>query len=74
MNRQFGDLLEAIKPHASKVIELEGFASGLVKGFPFRIFVEGKGAYLCIRDENAKGHMWSAFYRPEDVEEWAKNH
>ena len=28
------------------------------------------GAYLCIKDEKAKGSKWSAFYDKVDIDKW----
>ena len=80
--RQFKHLLEGIKKHSDDVcLASECLATGKTKGYTFRLFQElnvnkadgiddNYCACLCIKDENAKGSMWSAFYDQIDIDEW----
>ena len=80
--KQFKHLLEGVKKHSDDVrLPSDCFATGTIKGYTFRLFQElntGKangtddkyGAYLCIKDENAKGSVWRAFYDKVDIDEW----
>lgn len=82
---QFKHLLEGVKKHTNDVrLPSDCFAEGTIKGCFFRIFQELNvnkangtddeyGAYLCIKDENAKGSKWSAFYDQVDIDEWVRN-
>ena len=80
--KQFKHLLEGVKKYSDDVrLPSECFATGTIKGYVFRLFQELNvgnkngtddeyGAYLCIRDEKAKGMMWSAFYNQSEIDEW----
>lgn len=79
---QFKHLLNAVKKHSNEIsLSSKCFAQGKIKGYTFRLFQELNidkangtddkyGAYLTIKDENAKGSMWSAFYNEVDLDEW----
>lgn len=83
--RQFKHLLEGVKKYSDDVsLPDKCFATGTIKGYKFRLFQESNngtngtddeyGAYLCIKDEKAKGSMWSAFYDQVDIDEWVSLH
>jgi hypothetical protein len=79
---QFKHLINAVKKHSKEIsLPSECFAQGKIKGYNFRIFQELNvnkangtddkySAYLCIKDEKAKGSIWSAFYDEVDLDEW----
>lgn len=83
--RQFKHLLEGVKKHSNDVrLPSECFATGKIKGYVFRLFQELNvnkangtndeySAYLCIKDENAKGSMWSVFYNQVDIDDWVND-
>jgi hypothetical protein len=84
--RQFKHLLDAVKKHSDDVgLPSVCFAQGTIKGCRFRLFQELNinnangtddkySAYLCIKDEQSKGSMWSAFYNETEVDEWVVQH
>jgi len=83
--RQFKHLLEGVKKHSDDVHLLsECFATGTIKGYVFRLFQELNvdkangtddkySSYLVIKDKNANGSMWSAFYNQVDIDEWVSS-
>ena len=78
-------MLEGVKKHSNDVrLPSKCFATGTIKGYTFRLFQELNvnqangtddeyGAYLCIKDENAEGSIWSAFYNQVDIDEWVSS-
>lgn len=82
---QFKHLLDAIGKYTDDIHfpdEDDCYATGTIFGYKFRLFQEINngsngtddlyGAYLCIKDETAKGSVWPAFYDKVDVDQWVE--
>lgn len=80
--RQFKHLLNAVKKYTDDIkLVTNTFATGKIIGYKFRLFQEFNTnyengtndkyqAFLLIKDENAEGTMWPAFYNEEEIDEW----
>lgn len=85
-SNQFKHLLDAIGKYTDNISFPDNdncYATGTIFGYKFRLFQELNngtngtddeyGAYLCIKDETAKGSIWPAFYDKIDLDQWFEN-
>ena len=74
--KQFKDIYNFVAKHSKDIRRVGNnpFATGYIYGYKFRMFQEKESdsyiAYLLIKDETAKGTMWSAFYTINEIERW----
>ena len=72
--KEFKSLLEAVKQYSDDArVVSQGFATGTIYGYKFRLFQEKEGAYLCIRHGEVKDGMWPAYYSEGDIHRFAES-
>lgn len=72
---QYQELYNALCQYASEIKECwEGFTTGKICGYTFRLFCDTDCSWVGIYDETAKDGMVPAFYNSSEIVEWVNNH
>jgi hypothetical protein len=74
-NEQFDLIFKRVKEIADSVNEPQiCYVWGKILGYSYRMFQETDIGYILIKDENAKGSIWSAFYSVDELNKWWELH